>query len=136
MLAQRVSVIAKPLADKKLTKKLYKVRLLPPAARLTVRLCVPALSTHDAARRRLSICQGVKKAHKAKALSRGVKEVVKALKKKKSGCVSGRPPAAADVCPRPSPHVAPFPSTPGCASLPATSRPLTSSRTSPSCART
>merc|ERR1712000_30143 len=52
MLAQRVSVIAKPLADKKLTKKLYK---------------------------------GVKKAHKAKALSRGVKEVVKALKKKKSG---------------------------------------------------
>jgi len=27
----------------------------------------------------------VKKAHKAKALSRGVKEVLKALKKKKSG---------------------------------------------------
>ncbi|EDQ85979.1 uncharacterized protein MONBRDRAFT_34007 [Monosiga brevicollis MX1] len=55
ILASRVSVIAQPLASKKLTKKVYKV---------------------------------VKRAHKAKSLCRGVKEVSKALRKGGTGvCV-------------------------------------------------
>lgn len=49
-----VNEIAKPMASKKLTKKLYKV---------------------------------VKKAHKAKRLRRGVREVVKALRKNEKGVV-------------------------------------------------
>eukprot|EP01147_Barroeca_monosierra_P006114 gene6114-9175_t len=61
-LAERVSIISKPLAGKKLTKKLYKV---------------------------------VKKAHKTKALCRGVKEVSKAIRKRQSGiCI-----LAGDVSP-------------------------------------
>ncbi|KJE97278.1 nucleolar protein family A [Capsaspora owczarzaki ATCC 30864] len=54
LLVSRVSVIAKPLANKKLTKKVLKT---------------------------------VKKAAKAKQIRRGVKEVVKALKKKETGVV-------------------------------------------------
>ncbi|EDO48688.1 predicted protein [Nematostella vectensis] len=53
-LAAAVSIIAKPLASRKLTKKLYKT---------------------------------VKKASKAKTLRRGVKEVVKALRKGEKGFV-------------------------------------------------
>eukprot|EP00051_Salpingoeca_urceolata_P026880 m.479121 g.479121 ORF g.479121 m.479121 type:complete len:154 (+) comp21325_c0_seq1:61-522(+) len=53
-LAARVSVISRPLASKKLTKKIYKT---------------------------------VKKAHKAKLLCRGVKEVSKAVRKGQKGVV-------------------------------------------------
>ncbi|EDV22969.1 uncharacterized protein TRIADDRAFT_7686, partial [Trichoplax adhaerens] len=54
VLVSQVNVIAKPLADKKLTKKLYKT---------------------------------VKKGAKTKHLRRGVKEVVKALRKEEKGFV-------------------------------------------------
>ena len=124
--AKFCAVIAKPLADEKLCKKVLK-------------LC--------------------KKASKRKQIRRGVKEVVKALRKKQKGSVAvrgagtwrggwplacsmmggGQPPAVPVQSRTPACSAltcGPVPPPAGYASWLATSRPLTCSHTSPSCART
>ena len=98
-----VSVIANPLADTKLTKKLLKV-VKKGAAASSNTVTVPAgvllrsLLTNAALMPRPA-------AAKAKAVRRGVKEVVKALRKKPEGCAQPAPsrspltlPGAASAC--------------------------------------
>jgi hypothetical protein len=88
-----VSIIANPLADAKLAKKVLKVvkkgarSAACGAAAAAPRACVTRAAA-DAA------CRGA--ASKAKAVRRGVKEVVKALRKKPAGCAPGR-----DGCSKP-----------------------------------
>ena len=101
--APAVSVIAHPLADDKLSKKVLKV-VKKGACRAAAR-CGPPSACCGCSRRALESAfrkQPTRSLHaraasKAKSVRRGVKEVVKALRKKPAGCAARRV-ACARVC--------------------------------------